>query len=74
MTWLKALTLDTVVVHTRDGYSMRGVKVAVHDDCIVLRDVMVLETESPQEIVNGMIVVPRENVSFMQLIAANGAA
>jgi hypothetical protein len=35
--WLDALTLETVIVHT-DSASFKGLKAAVHDDCIVLRD------------------------------------
>jgi len=46
---------------------LKGVQVAVHDDCIVLRDAMVLEDESTA-ILNGEIVVPRERVLFMQLV------
>lgn len=72
MTWLDALTMETVVVHTTDGTSLKGVRSAVHDDCLVLRDVIVLGEEDA--VLNGEIVVPRERVSFMQLVPAAGAA
>jgi hypothetical protein len=71
MTWLDALTLETVTVHTKDGPSLKGLKVAVHDDCLVLRDVMVLEPEGGT-LLKGDVVVPREQVFWMQL-APNGA-
>lgn len=67
MTWLDDLTLETVLVHQRDGLSLRGLKYAVYDDCIVLRDAMLVEQES-QEPLKGLIVIPRDNVSFMQVM------
>jgi len=67
MPWLEALTLSTVIVHTTDGPSLKGVKAAVHDDCIVLRDVFLLEQEGQEQIL-GTVVIPREQVSFMQVI------
>lgn len=67
MTWLDALTLDTVVVHLKSGTSIKGLKLAVHDDGIVLRDAMVLETEGVQ-MLNGTPFVPRESVDWMQLV------
>lgn len=69
MGWLDHLTLDTVIVHTKhDGPSLKGVKLAVHDDCIVLRDVFVLQTEA-NEMLNGNVVVPRDQVQFMQVLS-----
>ena len=35
--YLKALEAETVVLHTRDGSSIRGVLLAVHADVYVLR-------------------------------------
>jgi hypothetical protein len=52
MTWLDDLTLDTVIVHTTDGPSLKGLKQAVHDDCIVLRDVSCLRARR-QEMIQG---------------------
>lgn len=68
MTWLADLTLDTVIVHTVDGPSLKGLKSVVHDDCIVLREVLVLGDDTAT--LNGEIVVPREQVAFMQLVPA----
>lgn len=67
MTWLDDVTLSTVLVHQHDGLSLRGLRYAVYDDCIVLRDAVLVEQES-QEPLKGLIVIPRENVSFMQVL------
>lgn len=70
MTWLDALILETVIVHTTHGPSVKGLKAAVHDDCIVLRDALILEPEA-QELLDGLIVVPRDRVLFMQLVGGS---
>ena len=71
MTWLDALTLETVVVHmTHDGPSLKGLKVVVHDDCIVLRDVITLD-EHGSTALDGTVVVPRDRVMFMQLVGGS---
>ena len=67
MDWLNELTLDTVIVHLRDSHSIKGVLAAVHSDCLVLRDALLLEPES-QAVLDGSVVVPRSNVDFMQRI------
>lgn len=67
MTWLDALTLETVIVHTTHGPSLKGLKAAVHDDCIVLREALILEDSATK--LNGDVVIPRERVLFMQLVA-----
>lgn len=66
--WLDSLTHETVIVHTKDsGPSLKGVLAAVHADCLVLRDAVLLEPES-QVVLDGSVVVPRPNVDFMQRI------
>jgi hypothetical protein len=66
--WLDALTLETVVLHmTHDGPSLKGLKLAVHDDCIVLRDAIALG-EASSNVLDGEVVVPRDRVLFMQLV------
>lgn len=68
MTWLDALTLETVIVHlTDDGPSIKGLKRAIHDDGIVLAQAVVLEDESVS-VLNGDVFVPREKVLLMQLV------
>jgi hypothetical protein len=73
MTWLDDLTLDTVIVHTtNDGPSIKGLAAVVHDDCIVLREAIVLG-EAALEILNGNVVIPRERVLFMQVVTHDDA-
>ncbi len=73
MAWLDDVTLSTVIVHTTHGASFKGLKQAVHEDCLVLRDAMLLEDAGPQapQVLKGLIVIPREHVDFMQLIEAS---
>ena len=68
MTWLDGLTLETVIVHTRDGQSFKGIKSVVHDDCLVLRDALLLDDQE-SSVLNGLIAVPREQVSFLQVVS-----
>ena len=65
--WLDALTLETVVVHTSEA-SFKGVRAAVHDDCLVLREAMLIEPEA-QTLLQGEIVIPRENVLYLQIVS-----
>ena len=66
MKWLRTLTEDTVIVHLTDsGPSIKGAMVAVHSDCLVLERALVLEPES-QTLLSGDVVVPREQVAFIQ--------
>jgi hypothetical protein len=69
VTWLDEITLDTVIVHmTDDGPSLRGLKAAVYDDGLVLRDAVVLG-ENAMDVLDGEPFIPREKVLFMQLIS-----
>lgn len=68
MTWLDDVTLETVIVHTRDGMSLKGLKASVYDDCLVLKEARVLEDEGVSSVLNGEVVVPRERVHFIQRI------
>lgn len=67
MTWLDGLTLETVVVHTRDGMSIKGVKALVHDDGILLREAALLEDTGMVQL-NDQPFIPRDNVSWLQLV------
>lgn len=73
MTWLDDLTLETVIVNTTDGFSFKGLKSTVHDDCFVLREAFLLQDNGPSEQINGPVVVPREKVHFLQLIETGAA-
>ncbi len=69
MTWLDALTFDTVIVHQVERLpSLKGLMSAVHDDCLVLRDVLVMwESDAPQQL-QGSYIVPREKVMGIQIL------
>jgi hypothetical protein len=68
MTWLSDVTFDTAIVHTQgDNPSLKGVVAAVHDDCLILRDTLVLEPEA-QTLLEGDCVVPRASVWFVQKV------
>ena len=70
MTWLDDLTLETVIVHTRDDMSFRGLKASVYDDCLVLKEARVLEDEGMSKVINGDVVIPRDRVHWLQVIPA----
>jgi hypothetical protein len=70
LTWLADLTLDTVIVHTKAGSSIKGLLGAVYDDCIVLRDAALLE-EGGIVILDGDVPIPRESVDFMQRVTGS---
>lgn len=73
MTWLDDLTLETVIVHTTEGMSFRGLKASVYDDCIVLKDARVLEDEGMSTVLNGDVPIPREKVHFLQVLPSGEA-
>jgi len=68
LTWLDSLTLETVVIHTKDGNSIKGIKSAVHDDGILLREACILE-ETGLIMLDHDPFIPRENVSWLQVVA-----
>lgn len=72
MSWLDELTLDTVIVHTRDGMSFKGLKSSVYEDSIVLKEARVLEDEGMSTVLNGDVAIPREQVHFIQLLPVSG--
>jgi hypothetical protein len=43
VTWLDDLTLETVIVHIDDGPSLKGLKQAVYDDGLLIKDAITLE-------------------------------
>ena len=71
MSWLDDLTLDTVVVHTTEELSVKGIRVSVYDDGIVLRDARVLEDEGMSRILDGEVFIPRDRVHFVQIVKAD---
>jgi hypothetical protein len=65
--WLRGVVKKSVVVHTVDGISVRGVLFGVYRDCIVLIHAEYLGRESAEK-VDGEVVIPRRSVSWMQVI------
>jgi small nuclear ribonucleoprotein (snRNP)-like protein len=68
--YLSDLEAETVIVHTKDDRSIRGVMVAAHSDAIVLRQAAYLMDESTTVSADGEIGIPRENIAFYQRIGA----
>lgn len=52
-----------MVVHTKDGRSLRGILVAEHADCIVLSHARLLDADVS---LGGEPVILRENISWAQ--------
>jgi hypothetical protein len=71
VTWLDQVTFQTVIVLTTEGHSFKGLRRAVHDDCIVLHEAMLLEEDS-STVLNGDFVIPREKVLGIQVIHTTG--
>jgi hypothetical protein len=69
LTWLDDLTLETVIVHTTEGYSFRGLKRTVYDDGIVLTDVRLIQDDSGMsQQIDGEVFLPRHQIHFLQLL------
>jgi len=56
---------EEVVVHTRDGRSIKGVLVATYRDGLALRHAVAF-LEGGDSPLTGDVLIPRENVSFVQ--------
>lgn len=67
--WIDGLTRQTVIVHCKhDGPSFKGVQMAAHADCLILNETLLLEPEV-QTLMDGDVVIPRENIAYLQVIA-----
>ena len=66
--YLKDLTAETVVVHTRDDASIRGVLLAVHSDVYVLRHAAYLSPDGSKVAIDGEVLMPIQRVAFLQRI------
>ena len=49
---------------------MRGLKQTVHDDCLVLRDVLVYHDDDAPQQIDGLQVIPRERILFIQALSS----
>jgi hypothetical protein len=62
VSWLKSVTADTVVVHTRDGRSIRGVLVGAYHTEVALAHASLLHFGGEDQL-DGDVIVLRDNVS-----------
>lgn len=65
--WFRRSLRRRVLVHTVDGRSVRGILRHVYPGELVLAHAEYLHAAGPEELV-GEICVPRERVSFCQLL------
>jgi len=72
--YLKQLTAETVVLHTTDDASIRGVLIAVHSDVYVLRHAAYLNPDGSKVTIDGEVLVPVTRVAFLQRILETGGA
>ena len=72
--YLKQLEAETVVLHTRDGASIRGVLLAAHSDVYVLRHAAYLSDDGGTVAIDGEALVPIARVGFIQRILETGGA
>jgi hypothetical protein len=64
--YLKALTGETLVMHTTTDASIRGVLIAVHADVYVLEHAAYLNPNGPEVPADGETLVPVHRVAFIQ--------
>lgn len=72
--YLKDFETETVVMHTRDGSSIRGVLLAVHADVYVLHHAAYLNGDGSTVAIDGEALVPITRVGFIQRILEAGEA
>jgi hypothetical protein len=64
--YLKDLQAETVVLHTRDGASIRGVLFAAYADVYVLRHAAYLNADGSTVAVDGEVLLPVTRIAFFQ--------
>ena len=69
MRWIDRLVKLTVIAHLSDGVSVRGVLSGAYKDCFVLIHAVYLSS-GEQTTVDGEVVIPRANVSWIQVIGS----
>jgi len=67
MRGLRRFRRHTVVIHTKDDRSLRGVLVDAYSDCFALAHAQYLEEATAVDL-DGRAVVPRENVAWLQVV------
>lgn len=64
--YLRQLEAETVVMHTRDGASIRGVLIAAYGDVYVLRGAAYLNADGSSVAIDGEVLLPTTRVGFIQ--------
>lgn len=72
--WIERQTKSTVVLHTRDGQSIRGVLIRAYSDCVVLHHAAFLSPGGGETQVDGEVILPRPNLSWLQVINSTGGS
>lgn len=62
----RSLVKRTVIVHTKDGQSVRGVLCAHHSDRLTLTEAFYLTDKQAELPIDGLAHVPRSNVAWIQ--------
>lgn len=65
--WVKRLLAHNVVVHTKDGMSLRGALIGEYKDAIVLGNASHLGPDGDTKI-DGQAVVLRDQISWIQTL------
>jgi hypothetical protein len=74
MTWLDDLQLNTVILERKDGPSLRGIKQAVYDDGVLLRDVAADYEDTGWVTLEGEHFTPRGNIIGIQIMRGDQPA
>lgn len=61
-----SLVKRTVIVHTKDGQSVRGALYAQHADRVTLTQAVYLQDNQPELPIDGLAHVPNGNVAWIQ--------
>lgn len=66
MRWINKQLTTTVIVHTVNKESIRGVLVGAWKDCVVLAHAYYLHAEAAPSEIDGEAIVPRAQVAWIQ--------
>ena len=64
--WVQAAMRPTVVVQLKSGGSLKGVMTEVHDTDLVLESAVTFDATGREVTVDGRVIVPAANVSWIQ--------
>lgn len=70
--WISKLDRRNIVVHLAAGDSIKGILIATHGDCVVLGHARALGADGDARALDGDVVIPREQVAFIQDLTGSG--